>query len=87
MTTMLTADELSAIKRDGMSRLRWERVRRGLTIRDVCREVGISSPSVLAYWETGETSPDPHYRFRVAMFYGLPDRDLFPRAYRERGGA
>lgn len=78
---MTPADELSAVKCRDMSRLRWERVRRGLTIRDVIQAVGISSTSTLAYWETGETTPDPQYRFKVAKFYGIPVKELFPHEW------
>ncbi len=81
---MMSADELSASKYATSSRLRWERVRRGLTIREACAAVGISSSSLLFNWELSNTTPEPHYRFLVAKFYGVPAAELFDREWHAR---
>lgn len=74
---MTPADELSAVKRRDMSRLRWERVQRGLTLREVCRSVGISSPALLGYYESGAVQPNLPRMISLSDFYGVPVSTLF----------
>lgn len=73
----MNADELSDRKRRAMTPLRWERVRRGLTMREAADGAGISSHSLLAHWESGELSPSAGHRTRIAEFYGCTEESLF----------
>lgn len=75
---MTPADELSDLKMSGWSRLRRERERRALRLRDVCEDLGIPSISMLAGWESGEHSPRWNYAVKLSEFYGVPVSRLFP---------
>lgn len=55
-----------------MTRLRAERLSRGLTLRELAPLVGTTFQN-LAYLERGETkNPRPGLRFRLEKFFGLP---------------
>lgn len=73
----MNADELSERKRRTMSPLRWERVRRGLTLREVADGAGFSTHSLLAHWESGIYDPSREHRTRIAAFYGCAEESLF----------
>lgn len=80
-----TADELSRCKYMGGSRLLMERIRRGLSIRDVTTALGIKSFSVYSNWEGGRVAPRTVALMeQVATFYGCDPAELWGRHWRVR---
>jgi len=59
-----------------MTRLRDERMRRGLSQFDVALQTGIH-PSTLAHLEAGDVKAWPSYRRKLALLYGVSEAVLF----------
>jgi transcriptional regulator with XRE-family HTH domain len=59
-----------------LSPVRRERMRRGLTLRDVARATGIAPPD-LSQLERGLRPEFPGWRRRLAAFYHVPVPALF----------
>ncbi|MFD0490259.1 helix-turn-helix domain-containing protein [Saccharopolyspora spinosporotrichia] len=53
-----------------------KRARGGRTLRGVARAIGVTH-STLSRWEKGRGDIDPHYRERLAAFYGVSQEELF----------
>lgn len=76
---MTPADRLvKQIHRD-VSPLKWERVRRGLRLRQVAEALGFSTHTQLDDYERGRCKPLPHTQVRIAEFYGTTAPALFDR--------
>ena len=83
---MRTADEVAQRKRPYRTPLYTERIRRGLTIRDVIAELGVSSTSVYSKWEMGDTFPASRELMQqIADFYGVDADVLWGSAWEIRG--
>lgn len=57
--------------------LRTERLDRGLSVRAAARLIGVSHRIVLEA-ESGARVPHPHNAKKIADFYGLRVRDIWP---------
>ena len=72
----MTADELAARKTAGMSPLRAERCRRGLTLREVAAVLDVDFAHLRRY-ESGEIVPHRWRAEQIAAFYGRAVSELF----------
>ncbi len=59
-----------------ISRLRLERVARGLTMKEVANKLNKSIPT-LHQWETGKAFPQIDDAYRLSKLYGITLEDLF----------
>ena len=41
---------------------------------ELAAEVGVTQP-VISRWASGQGRPAPHHRARLAVLYGIPERD------------
>ena len=57
-------------------RLREERERRGLALKDVAELIDLPDPRTLGRWERGVFFPQPHYRQRLCQLYGKSAEEL-----------
>ena len=58
------------------TRLKIERVSRGLKLADIAQLVGVSSATV-SNWEKGETYPDIDKAIELSRYYDVPIKELF----------
>jgi len=62
------------------TRLKIERVSRGLKLADIAHLVGVSSATV-SNWEKGETYPDIDKAIELSRYYDVPIKELFSECF------
>ena len=73
----MTADELSHRLYADASPLKWERVRRGLSLRQAADALGLSTHTTLSEWEDGHMPRSVAVREQLVAFYGCAADELF----------
>lgn len=61
-----------------MSRLKFYRLKAGLTQADVARELDVNQTAI-SNWERGVNLPLPKFRMRLRALYHATEEELFPK--------
>lgn len=71
-------EEKNAVRKNSVpnKRLRDARIQRGLTHEEVAKALEIPDPHTVGTWENGQHMPRPHYRRKLAEFYGKSLEEL-----------
>ena len=70
----LSIDEINVILPE---RLKYYRMQKGLSLRDVAEKIN-KSPSQVSFWERGINPPSCMDLFRLCLIYNISLADLFP---------